>query len=111
MSRIAYLVFTQPVAGQDAEFNRWYDEQHLGDLLRVPGVVGARRFRLASDQAGAPGPYLAIYEIESDDVQRTLAEIEARAGTTAMPLTDALDMDRVGAFVYQAITDRRSREA
>jgi hypothetical protein len=43
MSRYEFLVLTRPVSGTKDEFNRWYDEQHLRDVLAVPGFVGARK--------------------------------------------------------------------
>ncbi|MBK8063212.1 MAG: hypothetical protein IPK29_03375 [Betaproteobacteria bacterium] len=45
-------------AHEDA-FNRWYDEEHLPLLAKVPGVLRARRFH-----AGTGSPrYLALYEM------------------------------------------------
>jgi hypothetical protein len=110
MKRFAYVIFSRPTPGQEQEYNRWYTDEHLGDVLRVPGVLAAQRFKLAQADAAAPAPYLAVYEIESDDVQRTLAEIAARAGTSDMPISPALDTSSVAALVYQKITERRSRE-
>ena len=46
------IVFTQPAAGQEAEYNRWYDEVHLGDVLEVDGFVAAQRFALGLRAAG-----------------------------------------------------------
>ena len=108
MKHYVYVVLTRPVTGKEDEYNRWYTEQHLGDVLRVPGVVAARRFRLAQPTEGAPAPYLATYDIESNDVEATLKEIESLAGTAAMPLSDALDMQNVQAYVYEAITERQA---
>jgi hypothetical protein len=109
MKRYAYVVFTRPVHGRDAEYNRWYTEQHVGDVLRVPGVVAAQRYRLVQDSPGAPAPYLAVYEIQSDDVQQTLAQIAARAGTPEMPISPALDVTTVTALVYEAIPAGHTR--
>lgn len=47
----------------EAEFNRWYDEEHLPERLRCPGFRSARRY-LATE--GSP-KYVAIYEL--DDVE------------------------------------------
>ena len=47
-----------PAAHED-EFNRWYDEEHVPLLTKVPGVLGARRFRARS---GAP-LYIALYDL------------------------------------------------
>jgi hypothetical protein len=34
--------------GEEADFNRWYDEEHIPALSAVPGVLCARRFRAAA---------------------------------------------------------------
>src|SRR5690349_20609241 len=51
-----------------AEYNRWYDEQHLRDVMGVAGFVAARRFAPVDDD----GPFVAIYEIEADDLHAAL---------------------------------------
>ena len=62
------LVFTNAVEGRDDEFNRWYDEVHLGEVLGVPAFTSAKRFRTTSAQVIADQPfgYLAIYQFEGD---------------------------------------------
>jgi hypothetical protein len=42
--------------------------------------------------------------METDDPRKTLAELEARAGTPAMPISPALDVAVVKALLYGAIT-------
>lgn len=51
-------------AEHDAEFNEWYDHEHIPALAAVPGVLSARRFR---DPKGAHR-YLALYHLESPEV-------------------------------------------
>jgi hypothetical protein len=51
----------------DAEFNDWYNTDHLPALTRVPGVYGARRYRVT---AGSP-TYLAVYELANADVPKS----------------------------------------
>jgi hypothetical protein len=46
----------------EAEFNRWYDEEHVPLLAKVPGVLTARRF---FDPKGKPR-YIALYELDND---------------------------------------------
>ena len=63
------LVFTNATEGDDAEFNKWYDEVHLKEVLEVPGFVAAQRFQLTDAQTtDEPHEfrYLAIYEVEGD---------------------------------------------
>ena len=41
------LVVTMEVNEADeAEFNEWYNEQHLPERMAIPGYVSARRFKL-----------------------------------------------------------------
>ena len=51
----------QPLEG---EFNRWYDEEHVPLLERVPGMLRARRFLAKS---GEP-KYLALYDLANADL-------------------------------------------
>ena len=51
-------------SGHDAEFNEWYDHEHIPALAAVPGVLSARRFR---DLNGSHR-YLALYHLRTPDV-------------------------------------------
>jgi hypothetical protein len=97
VARYSYVVLTRAVAGREAEFTRWYDERHLADVLRVRGIVSARRFDLVEQKTtNLDAPQwnsLAIYEIESDDPQAVMSAISALSGSTAMPLSEALNKD------------------
>jgi len=96
MARYKLLVITNAVPGKEAAFNDWYDRRHIPDVLQVPGFVSAQRFRV-SGESTLPGPYIAIYDLETEDPSAVLAELGARAGTAKMPLSDALDMKAVSA--------------
>ena len=39
-----FFVFSNPVAGHEDEYNKWYNEQHAPDVVAVPGFVTAQRF-------------------------------------------------------------------
>lgn len=49
---------------RDAEFNEWYDHEHIPALRAVAGVMAARRFR---DRNGSHR-YLALYHLQSPEV-------------------------------------------
>ncbi len=51
---------------QEDEFNRWYDEVHIPDVLGTGHFYTASRFRNATADAG-PAKYLAIYETADAD--------------------------------------------
>lgn len=58
------VIWTDVDAAAEADFNDWYDNQHLMERAAVPGFINARRYRAAD---GAP-KYLAWYETETPDV-------------------------------------------
>jgi hypothetical protein len=101
-----FLVFTNPVAGRDDEYNTWYDEVHLGDVRRVPGVVDAKRYELVPTGGdGAPAPahrYLAVYELDRDGAA-VLAELVKRAGGPEMRMSEALDLATIGMTVWRPL--------
>ena len=60
---------------REEEFNEWYNQVHLPDVLETPGVVRAVRYEKI-DPAGGRGRYLAAYEVEADDLQAVFAASE-----------------------------------
>jgi hypothetical protein len=109
MARYTLMVFTRPVAGRVEEYNRWYDQTHLSDVLRVPGFVGAQRWA-AEDGDPATGPrYAAVFDIETDDIDATLAIFDRER--QAMPSSSALDPDSVSFALYRAVGPQLARMA
>ena len=55
-----------PDLSYEAEFNDWYDHEHIPLRIHVPGFLSAQRYL-------APGTrdYLAVYEMESPSVLKT----------------------------------------
>jgi len=106
-----FIVFTNPVEGREDEFDDWYDNRHLEDVLKVPGIVAAQRYKPSPVQRmelPLPWTRFAIYEIETDDLKQTMDALASRSGTDAMPLSDSLHEIRQ-AFVVQPLGERRTR--
>jgi hypothetical protein len=57
----------------EAEFNEWYDKEHIPALAAVPGVLTARRFRGTGNRK-----YVALYHLETPDVVESDAWKTAR---------------------------------
>ena len=53
----------------EEEFNRWYDQEHIPNLLAVPGIIWAKR----GVNTGKGPKYIAVYEHENIDIQHTEA--------------------------------------
>ena len=61
------MVWADIPADKEEDFNRWYNEEHLQELLSVPGILNAARY-----EAVRSGPkHLACYELESPAVIET----------------------------------------
>ena len=52
------------VPEHEADFNAWYDKEHIAALSAVPGVLSARRFR---ETVGGP-KYVALYHLTGPEV-------------------------------------------
>ncbi|MQY26189.1 DUF4286 family protein [Nocardia aurantia] len=90
---------------KDAEFNTWYAEQHLPELLSVPGFVSARRYRVHRGAQGLPS-YLAVYELEADDLNAPLVALRERNGADRAAGAELLSADPPPIVtVYELIED------
>ena len=110
MAKYTFIVLTNPVEGKESEYNDWYDRQHIPDVLNVPGFVSAQRFHLADAQMSRDGnrahKYLAVYEIETDDLAGTLKELRARGGTAEIVPSDAIDMKNVASYIFSPVAEK-----
>jgi hypothetical protein len=89
------IVFNEPDSPEvEAEYNAWYDGDHVPQILEhVPAITGAKRFRILPGQEIAlPGSprYLAIYDIEADDLTVALQQLGAATGDGRIVMTDKI---------------------
>jgi hypothetical protein len=108
MAKYTFVVLTNPTSGKEAEYNEWYNKQHIPDVLNVPGFVAAQRFRLADAQMGDNNPhrYLALYEIETNDLAATLKDMQSRVGSNDMIMSDAIDMKTVAPHLFTPVAEK-----
>jgi hypothetical protein len=106
MAHFALVVFSNPVAGREDEYNEWYSNRHLSDVLRVPGFKSAQRFKLAQNDPAAPWKYLAIYEFEAENPAAAMKALTVRAGTPEMVISDAMDLQAYSVLPWAAITEK-----
>jgi hypothetical protein len=103
MAKYTFVVLTNPVPGKDAEYNKWYDNQHIPDVLNIPGLVAAQRFVVAEGQPGVeqkPHKYLTLYDIETNDLPGVFKELGARSGTPQMAISDSIDLKNASLCVF-----------
>lgn len=102
MKKYQMVVLTNPVADREAEFDAWYDEVHLGQVCDIEGFTGARRLPLQRMMSDGPKYVsLAIYDIETDDLDAALHEMERRSGSEQLVVSEALDTANLYAGIYE----------
>jgi hypothetical protein len=77
--------------GREAEYHDWYQNTHLQQVMALPGFKSGQRFRLNTPLAEHETfPYLAIYDVETDDITALLAQMTSLAGTERLSISDTL---------------------
>jgi hypothetical protein len=89
------------------EFNNWYDNMHMPDMLEIPGMIKASRWMSADKKENEIRTYLAMYEIESDDLDEFNKKMRERGMWTfkqgrfsELPVFDPDNVPRI----YRQIT-------
>ncbi|MBU6267455.1 MAG: hypothetical protein KGN34_07940 [Sphingomonadales bacterium] len=94
MTRFTYTILSRAVAGREQELVDWYSGQHLPDVLKMPGVVSGKLFRLdfqrVYDLDTPQWTLMTVYELEGEHPEPVIDAIKAVSGSDAMPMTDAL---------------------
>ena len=89
MTKHLMLVFTDPVEGKEDEYNAWYNDVHLAEVIESPGFVRAQRFEVADMMPGVTDhKYVAVYEMDSDEPESQIKAMMKRE----MQMTDAIDL-------------------
>ena len=78
MSKGLLIIWTDVEPSAEADFNDWYDHQHLEERVGVPGFINGRRYSAID---GRPR-YLAWYETDTPDVLGSVAYGERQANPT-----------------------------
>ncbi len=100
----AYLVVKMVVEPEfEAEFNRWYDEEHYPERMGVPGFLRGRRMVHDGDDGRT---YQAVYDLADADVLNSPEYLAVGAKENASPWTlrvvkHIVSMDR---RIYRDIT-------
>jgi hypothetical protein len=83
-----------PAPAWEAEFNGWYDQEHIPLRMGAPGFISARRYRSTEHERN----YLAIYEMESAAALKTPEYQEIK--NKPSPLTTRMLKDVTGFSRY-----------
>lgn len=107
MARFKFVVLSNSIEGQDEEFNDWYSNQHIRDVVETPGFVRAERSKICPTEGdNRHYKYLAIYEMDSDSAEEAAATVAAlfeRGRGGQMIISSALDTQDILSAVFETI--------
>jgi hypothetical protein len=71
MERYLYVTHTDcSDPSREDEFNDWYSNIHVPDMLETPGMISATRWENVYPKGNKNRKYIALYEFETDDVEK-----------------------------------------
>jgi hypothetical protein len=103
MGRYLLCVFSDcKDTAREEEFNDWYSNTHVPDMLEVPGMIRATRWMSAAPKEGQRRKYLALYEMETDDLKKFDSSVRERGMRTMkegrfsdLPIFDPPEIPRI----------------
>ena len=76
IGELVHLATVDVQGGKEEDFNRWYNEVHLPEMMGCPGWLSARRFECTQ---GEPR-FMALYELEDEELAFSSPEYQAAFG-------------------------------
>ncbi len=68
MPTVLFVVKATITKEREKDFNRWYNEEHVPQVLQYPGLVSARRYRAIEGEDR--WQYMAVYELQDEATYR-----------------------------------------
>jgi hypothetical protein len=110
MPKAIMAVWSDPSdPSREDEYNQWYDSTHVPDVLKVPGFKSATRYKVADVQFGevdAPGRYIALYEVEVDDLNDIPQGMMNAFAADELPMSDSITPGPI--TIFEQVSDRIS---
>jgi hypothetical protein len=91
------MAWASPVdEASDSEFNAWYDGTHVPQVrAAIPAITAVRRYRVADVPgvgASRAHRYVAVYEMDTDDVAGAMAALGAASADGRIEMTTTMDL-------------------
>ena len=64
MATTLFVVKAAITPDKEAAFNRWYNEEHVPQVLQYPGLVSAHRYKAIEGEDKFQ--YMAVYELQDE---------------------------------------------
>jgi hypothetical protein len=81
MATVLFVVKATIAKDREEAFNRWYNEEHVPQVLQFKGLVSARRYRALEGEETYQ--YMAMYELQDEATYRRFMASEHFKGLRA----------------------------
>ncbi len=118
MPKALFMAFSNAAsAAQEAEYNRWYEEHHLPDLIREVGqITAATRYRVTNVELVPGGnklgfKYVSLFEVEAAtqaDLESCAQAMREAIGRGGVDISPTVDLPTTIASFLLPIGDRRT---
>ena len=95
-----------PDPSWEAEFNTWYDTEHIPLRMAVPGFTSGQRYRSLKD-----GSYLAVYETQSLDAFKSEAYGKVKNHPSALTKKMLSSVAGFTRYLGEQISEQRAAHA
>lgn len=95
VAKSVLIAYSSPASAADEEaFNNWYENTHIDQVrAAVPGIAVVSRYRVFDPAAESDVPrYIAIYEIDSDDVAAAAVALGEAGAAGKFDATSTMDV-------------------
>lgn len=93
MSRALLLAWATAVDGGEQDLDQWYEDVHIPQVRSlIPSITTVTRYRLSDPASGDTGRFLAVYEMDQDDVATAAASLGGAAQAGQLDMSPALDL-------------------
>jgi hypothetical protein len=101
------MAFSNPAEGKDKEFDAWSENEHIPDVLGLPGFISAQRLKYCDvKSAGLPLRWktATIYEVETDDPAELFANMFEASRKGRMPIAECADMSTAFVGLFEPVS-------
>jgi hypothetical protein len=108
MAKHMVVVLSEPVEGREAEFDNWYENTHIREVLASTGWENAQRFVLTAEKGQkCPLQHLALYEVEAESGEDVVATLDATRDQREQ--SDSFNWKRAGLWVFTETGPKHER--
>ncbi len=110
MAKHMVVVLSEPVEGREAEFDDWYENTHIREVLASTGWKNAQRFVLTAEKGQkCPLQHLALYEAEAESGEGVVATLDATRDQREQ--SDSFNWKRAGLWVFSETGPKHERDS